>query len=89
MDIDLHGPCTIAQSASLKEQLLAAMTGGKQTVLRFAGVEEVDLSFFQILHAATMSFQKQHVALVLSQDLPPRLADKARRCGFDAIIASH
>lgn len=87
MDITYEGQCTVERVAEFKQQLLDALNGNDpETRLSFAGVTEVDISFFQLLHAAGLSFEQGGKALTLRPDCPKELEFKARMSGFEKIV---
>jgi len=88
VDIQYKGNCTVDRIGELREQLMEAMSRGESTRLSIREVQEADLAFFQLLHAARQSFAEHGVALELAADLPHRLAEAAQRTGLGHIVAA-
>ncbi|MEO5331131.1 MAG: STAS domain-containing protein [Magnetococcus sp. YQC-5] len=87
MKIVLEGACTVEKSEEIRQTLLRAVSDKNKTEISFANVESVDLSFFQILHAAVRSFARMGNTLILMNDLHPDFALKAERTGWQRIVA--
>ncbi|MBF0182281.1 MAG: STAS domain-containing protein [Magnetococcales bacterium] len=88
MKIELEGACTVERAAEIRTLLLGALAGHEKCEIGFARVTEVDLSFFQLLHAALHSFTRAGRTLTLKNDLDPQFATKASRAGLKRIAAS-
>lgn len=89
MRIDFSGSCTVQRMEELQQTVRdAANDPAAKVELGFAGVEDVDLSFFQLLHGVRRSFAAKGKDLIFLEDLPPALAPKARLCGFSQWAAT-
>jgi len=79
----------VARAEELHATLLQALQAADEEVtLSFSDVQGVDLSFFQLLHAATRSFQAGGKRLVLGSDLPGELHRAAACTGLHGIAAA-
>jgi anti-anti-sigma regulatory factor len=90
MDITLQGRCTVERAAELRDTLLRALEAtpeGGEARVSLAGVEEADLTLFQLLHAARNTFALSGRGLHLLPDLPPELSERARHCGLEQLAA--
>ncbi len=85
MKIEFEGELTVERAADIKQQLLDALLSGEPVELGFSKATEVDLTFFQLLHAAKKSFSEKQQTLTLKKDLPEPFAFKAQVSGMEEI----
>jgi anti-anti-sigma regulatory factor len=83
----LNGTWTVERAEELKELLLEIMETG-EVDLDFTGVEEADLTFFQLLHAAQKSCRKSGVSIRFLPSLSPLHETRARWTGLSGIVKS-
>jgi anti-anti-sigma regulatory factor len=86
MRIEFPETCTIEKARHMHEQLLEAVREEGEIRLNFENVQDVDLTFFQLLHAARKSCEALGISLVMEPSMPARFAAQARQTGLEAIL---
>lgn len=86
MEMHLQGVVGIDQVNELRQNLLNALQTAKEVTLSFAKVEGVDLSFFQLLHAANRAFRNRGIVFKTLADLPRQFAFQAEVSGWSGIV---
>lgn len=82
--LSFEGIQTIEKAASIKDLLVKAFKGKKKEILfDFSRVEKVDLSFFQLLHAAGTEAGNSGKTLSITGKVPEILISSVRLAGFD------
>jgi anti-anti-sigma regulatory factor len=81
------GGLTIAQADAIHAALLDALQNHSAVVIDCAGVEEIDLTFLQLLISASRTALAANKSFHFSSPPTGLLADAISRCGF-AIQAS-
>jgi anti-anti-sigma regulatory factor len=74
--------CTIEEAGRIRTLLMEHLAGGDGLFLNLSNVEEVDLSFLQLLCAAHKSASNAGKAFGLEGALSEALARKVREAGF-------
>ncbi|WP_298675669.1 STAS domain-containing protein [uncultured Sphingomonas sp.] len=82
MAIELSGPVTIRNIATLHQQLTQACDGAIDVTVDLAAIGEVDLSFVQTIHAARRAVADAGRVLRLVVPAPAHVADLLDRAGF-------
>ncbi len=87
--LEIAGKCTVEHAATLRDGLLAAVNSGKDLSLDISRVEEVDITFLQLLLSAALTLERggrslacagkpsataMHAARVSGFNQPPQLA---------------
>jgi len=86
MKIRLPENCTIEHARKLQQLLCDGLAADSAVDLDFRNVANVDLVFFQLLHAAEKTYAGYGKTLTMEPNLPTRFADAARRTGLDKIV---
>ncbi len=79
--ITLTGPLTIGTAALLREQLLEPLTEGLGLRVDCSAATEADITFVQLLVAASRSAAERNLPFALSTPLPEAVADVLARSG--------
>lgn len=82
MPMTLSGSYRVERALELRDNLMNMLAKGHGVEVSFALLQEVDLSFFQVIHAARKSFGKKGVPFTLLGDLPQSLMPLAKRSGL-------
>lgn len=83
-----EGSVGIGKAKEIKVVLLKALESFDKIALDLQKVDESDVTFLQILLAASISAKKRGVELSRRGELSPALADLARRAGFSPATAA-
>jgi anti-anti-sigma regulatory factor len=87
--IVLHGDCLIGRVSQLHELLLQHLEQPDQRLeIDMTGVERCDLSFFQLLCAASRSFASKNKTLCLADDLPETVIRQIAKTGMGPACSS-
>lgn len=87
-EIILRGDCLVNRAAEIHQVLLHHLTeGDDRTELDLSGTGRCDLSFFQLLCAASRSFADKGECLALRVSLPEVIRKQLRQIGFAATCA--
>ncbi len=88
-EIMLHGDCLISRAAELHQLLQYHLhQADEQVAIDMAATGRCDLSFFQLICAATRSFAKRNKKLVLQSSLPVAVIQQFRKAGFQPVCAA-
>ena len=82
--ISLSGPLTVAACEALHGELAQALARADDVVVALDSQAEVDLTFLQLLVAATRSAQAQGKRIALAAPPAGAFADALRICGLPA-----
>ena len=85
MSIRLEGPCGVERAEELKQTLLDAIAAGEDGV-DFSGVTDVDLTFFQLVHALRKQAEQGQAVPATTPTLPADFAAQAAWCGLEDIV---
>lgn len=84
-EIILHGDCLVNRSTEIQQVLLHHLSeGDDQTDVDLSGTGRCDLSFFQLICAATRSFAAKGKILELASPLPETIVKQLKQIGFAA-----
>lgn len=86
MEFDFNGACTIEQADTLRQSLLDLVKNSDHITLQFGKVEQVDITFFQLLESAIQTCHDTGKVLELKSDFPKKLAFDANVMGFSRIV---
>jgi len=81
--LGISGKCTVEHAASLREALLEALGAGKDLTLDIAGVEEVDVTFLQLLLSTALTLARDGKKLERTGPVSAAASHAARISGFD------
>lgn len=79
----LEGDYTVADAPELKRALQEALAPGVDFDVDISGVTRVDVTFFQVLHAAAAT-SSQHLGVAGS--VPAAVVDEAEAAGLESFI---
>ena len=85
MSIRLEGPCGVERAEELRQALLAAVADGEDSI-DFSGVTDVDLTFFQLVHALRRQGEQGEAVPAATPTLPADFAAQAAWCGLEDIV---
>jgi anti-anti-sigma regulatory factor len=86
VNVRLEGSWTVERAGELKDLLTEAISTDAVEV-DFTGVDEVDLSFFQLLHATQKGCAHDGIAIRLLPTLNPAFKAQADWCGLGGITS--
>lgn len=82
-EISLHGDCLVNRATEFQQVLLHHLNSAEGRVeIDLAGTGRCDLSFFQLICAATRSFGKKKKSLLLRNALPASFLKQFKKSGF-------
>ena len=85
MKLDFSGDCSVSAAADVKARLLEALASAEPVEIGFAGVSALDMSFFELLHAAKKSFAEKGHEIAFQPDLPEEFAQEAAWAGWGGL----
>lgn len=82
MKVDFAGDCSVSVAAEVKARLQEAYASSEPVEVGFAGVSALDMSFFELLHAAKKTFAENGRKIVFHSDLPEEFSQAAAWAGW-------
>ena len=87
--IVLHGDCLIGRVSQLHELLLQYLEQPEQQLeVDMTGVQRCDLSFFQLICAASRSFTEKNKAFCLTDALPETVIRQFEKTGMGPVCSA-
>jgi anti-anti-sigma regulatory factor len=80
--IQLHGSLTVERASALKQEIAEVLAAGKNILLDFAQVEDLDLACLQLLYATAQLASKEGKELRFRGSLPSRVSERLLACGI-------
>lgn len=81
----IAGKCTVEHAADLRSGLLEAVESGKELVLDIAAVEDVDVTFLQLLLSTALTLERDGRKLARAGALSQEVQSAVRISGFDQV----
>ncbi len=87
--IMLHGDCLIGRASELHQLFLHHLdVSGEDVEIDMSGTGRCDVSFFQLLCAATRSFHQKNKKIKLLTPLPEALVAQFKKSGWEAVCTA-
>lgn len=86
--LPFEGRCTVDRAEELRAALLAGLGEKDGITIDLSRVEEADLSFYQLLHSAMVSYRAKGALLTILPNLPEAFRDAADRCGLASLATA-
>jgi hypothetical protein len=87
VNVRLEGSWTVERAGELKDLLSQAVSSGEGVEVDFSAVEDADLSFYQLLHAAQKDCAKSGTAIRFLPSMDSGFLAHARWCGLAGIVS--
>ena len=85
MKLAFSGDCSVSEAGGVKARLMEALASSEPVEIGFAAVSALDMSFFELLHAAKKSFAEKNRKVAFQADLPEEFAQQAAWAGWGGL----